>query len=351
LNQVQCQECHGNKAVVAYLDVDTNLTQAERYFYTGSIHMIFLGLAIIMALFFGFYILFRNFINKPLISFRTALASVEKGNLDVNLPAKKNDEIGILEKHFNHMVKNLKDSKQKIDEMHFEQLQRADKLVTLGELAAQMAHEINNPAAIILSRADCVQMEAQKNNDLAKYDEDLQVIMNQVNKVSRITGNMLKYSRKLPKQFILVDLKQIVEESLHILEPRIIKNKITITKQFEVKNSTLQGDAHQLEQVVTNLINNALDAMTEGGKLKLIICLNEDHYLQLKINDNGSGIDDTTVEQIFTPFFTTKSGEKGTGLGLYIVKNICKNHNADIKCFSKPGEETTFTITFKEYKN
>jgi methyl-accepting chemotaxis protein len=112
MNQQKCQGCHEEKPVIAYLDVDTNLTQAERYFYTGSIHMIFLGLAIILALFLGFYILFRTFINKPLIRFRTALASVERGNLDVNLPANKDDEIGKLEKHFNHMVEKLKDSKE-----------------------------------------------------------------------------------------------------------------------------------------------------------------------------------------------------------------------------------------------
>jgi HAMP domain-containing protein len=201
INGKECQKCHGFDPIIAYLDVDTNLTQAERFFHTGSLHMIFLAIAVILILFLGFYYLFNFFINRPLSRFKKALDNVERGNLEVQLPAKKPDEIGTLESHFNNMVLNLKESKQKIDELHFEQLQRADKLVTLGELAAEMAHEINNPAGIVMSRADFIQMDLEKYPNLKKYNEDLDVITNQINKISKITGSILKYSKKLPKEF------------------------------------------------------------------------------------------------------------------------------------------------------
>jgi signal transduction histidine kinase len=343
-----CQSCHGTDPVVAYIDVDTDLTQAERFFYTGSTHMIFLGITIIIVLFLGFYLLFNFYINRPLARFRRALDAVEQGNLDIHLPAQNTDEIGILEGHFNTMVKNLKSSNKKIEEMHFEQLQRADKLVTLGELAAEMAHEINNPAAIIMSRVDYLQLQSMRDDKLKQYEEDMDVIINQVQKVSNITRSILKYSKKRPKQFSRINLQHIVEESLNILEPRLIKRKINMNKQYTDDQPFISGDAQQIDQLITNLVNNAIDAMDESGMLTIRISHDSTEQIRLEIIDTGHGMDADTKNQIFSPFFTTKTAGKGTGLGLYIVKNIVNNHSATILCESELDKGTTFTIVFRE---
>jgi signal transduction histidine kinase len=272
---------------------------------------------------------------------------VEQGNLTVSLPAEKNDEIGMLEKNFNKMVSKLKKSQMQIEEMHFEQLRHADKLVTLGELAAEMAHEINNPAAIIMSRADYLQMESDNNYQLENYKEDLEVILNQTQRVSKITQNILKYSKKLPKNFEKINLIEITNESLKILEPRLNKYNIQLIKNFKMSNATIVGDLTQIEQVITNLVNNGIDAIGQNGEMKIDIESTEKNLIKLKISDNGEGIEEHILDKIFSPFFTTKKGNKGTGLGLYIVKNICKNHNAEIICHSKIGKGTQFIITFK----
>lgn len=345
-NKPQCQQCHGDEEILAYLDIDTNLTQAEKYFYTGSTHFIFLAILIIIVLFIIFYAVFNHLINKPLLRFNEAMDMVEDGDLDARLPAKKKDDIGKIEDHFNRMVKKLQITQNQIEELHFEKLRHADKLVTLGELAAEMAHEVNNPAAIIMSRADYLQMESSNNSNLNKYDDDLDVILKQIDRVSKITGNILKYSKKLPKNFQEIDLIQIIDESLSILEPRIRKKNIGLTKTYGINKALIKGDSTQLEQVLTNLVNNAIDAMDEKGKLVIRLRKNEAQKIQLIISDNGEGIDEHNLEKIFTPFFTTKTGNKGTGLGLYIVRNICKNHNADIVCESKKGYGTSFIITF-----
>ncbi len=350
LNRTDCQSCHGTGEYIAYLDVDTNLTKAEVNFHTGYLHMIFLAGAIIIILFLGFYYLFNFFINKPLNRFKKALDDVEKGDLNTRLPSEKPDEMGLLEKHFNHMVINLKESKQKIDELHFEQLQRADKLVTLGELAAEMAHEINNPAGIIMSRADYIQMDIDQNPGLKKYNEDLEVMINQVSKISKITGSILKYSKKLPKEFHRIDLKKISEESLNILGPRLAKKGIDVERIYDSDKTEIKGDSTQMEQVMTNLVNNAIDAIDKKGKIIIGIREVDAERILWYINDSGSGMDKNTQEQIFSPFFTTKSADKGTGLGLYIVRNICKNHNAEVECESNPGEGTTFNIIFPTIK-
>jgi signal transduction histidine kinase len=346
-NKPSCQACHGEKSSIAYLDIDTDLTQAEVNFYTGSIHVLFLAIAIIIVLFFGFYFLFNHFINRPLTKFITALEEVERGNLSLQIPVKKQDEFGVLGRHFNRMVSKIRESQETIEELHSEQLRRADKLVTLGELAAEMAHEINNPAGIIMSRADYLKIEAFKDQGMLKYSEDFDVIIDQITKVSKITSNILKYGKKLPKEFHTFDLVKVVKESLSILEPRIIKKKINLTKQIDSDTCEIYGDSQQIEQVVINLVNNAIEALQDLRELTIGIQGNQNEC-KFWVKDSGEGIAEEALEQIYSPFFTTKPPEMGTGLGLYIVRNICKNHNAEISCESTLGKGTTFTITFKK---
>ncbi len=355
INEVNCQSCHKQGKIIAYLDVDIHLTPAERAFYTGSVHIIFLSVLMILFLFFGFYIMFNYFINKPLIRFVDALDYVDSGNLNIQLPGRNDDEFGKIEGHFNRMVRHLRESREKIDEMHFEQLQRADKMVTLGELAAEMAHEINNPAGIIMSRTDYLLLEAGDNRFLKDYIEDYEVIQKQIEKVSAITGNILKYSKKIPKKSQLINLGQLVENSLHILEPRIRKYNINIQRDFTCEATCekprIIGDQQQIEQILINLFNNAIDAIHNSGEIKISVKCLDKGDIELSIADNGIGMPEEIRSQIFSPFYTTKPPEKGTGLGLYIVKKICDSHNAQITCFSEENKGTTFIITFMGERN
>ena len=165
-------------------------------------------------------------------------------------------------------------------------------------------------------------------------------------KVSKITGNILKHSKKTEKDFTEISAKKIIEESLLIFEPIVKKKNIKLLKEFKTEDGIIFGDAYQLDQVLTNLLNNAIDSLQEDGELKLVLKKNEEEKIQIIVSDNGEGIDSKNIDQIFSPFFTTKLADKGTGLGLYIVKNICKNHNAEINCESEKGKGTSFIITF-----
>ena len=246
------------------------------------------------------------------------------------------------------MVERLQNSQGEIEDYHLEQLQRADKLVTLGELAAEMAHEINNPTAVIMSRADYMQLELDDHPDFQRYQDDLNVIMNQVTKISRITGSILKYSKKLPKNFSPIDLNKVIDESITILEPRFHKKKIHFNRHIQCQGCHIIGDSMQCEQVITNLLNNAIDALEPEGRLDIYMHCPDQQHVVLKISDNGCGMDESTRKQIFTPFFTTKAQGLGTGLGLYIVKNICHNHGAEISFESEEGKGTSFTVTFNK---
>jgi len=287
-------------------------------------------------------------INIHLLSeLKRALEEVEKGNLNLQLAIKKQDEIGSIKARYNNMVKRLDATQEQVKELHLEQLQRADKLVNLGELAAEMAHEVNNPAAIILSRTDYLNIQSQENSHLAKYSEDFQVIMDQIEKVSKITGSILKYSKKLPKKFSAFDLNNTIRESIQFLTPRLEKKQISAHLEFNTEPAIIFGDPQQIEQVIINLVNNAVDAMPEGGKMFISIKNSEHGYIDLSVRDTGYGINSEVQQKIFSPFYTTKAPDKGTGLGLYIVNNICKNHEAIITCTSEPGAGAEFSIRFK----
>jgi signal transduction histidine kinase len=245
------------------------------------------------------------------------------------------------------MVNKLRESKTRIEELHAEQLQRADRLVTLGELTAEMAHDINNHTAIIMSRADYLNLETTTDKKISDYSEDLNTILYQSNQVSKITGTILRHSKKYPKLNQKIDLVSTVVDCLNILNPLIVKNKIIVTKKIPGNSVIILGDQLDIEQAIMNLLTNAFDAIENDGRIEIVVDKNSDGKIVLSINDNGSGIEPSVLDQIFQPFFTTKSIERGTGLGLYIVKKICDNHSAEITCKSELGIGTTFTIQFK----
>jgi len=211
INEEKCQSCHEkSQNPIAYLDLDTNLTKAETVFFTGSSHMIFLGVLVIIILVVGLYFIFTYLINKPLAKLNTALKLVQRGNFEINILEGKNDEIGKVYNRFNLMVNKLKSSREEIEELHFEQLQRADRLTTLGELTAQVAHEVNNRTAVIMSRADFLEMESSKQEKLKSYNEDFKTILEQTNKISAITKNLLRHSKQTHCQKKKINLEKII---------------------------------------------------------------------------------------------------------------------------------------------
>ena len=341
-----CQSCHEEKGMIAYLDIDSNLTSSESKFYTGSVHMIFLGWAVILILLAGLYFIFNKFINSPLKRLVFALSDVESGNLNVSLDVKENDEIGTVNKHFNAMTSKLRTSREQIDQMHLEELQRLNRLKTLGELTSQTAHEVNNHIAIIMSRADYLSMETTKVPALKKYAEDLHVLLDQSSKISEITGNILKYSKKKSVELKEINLVDVVNEFVMVYEPLLLKQNILLRTDFKLEKAFTIGDSVQINQILTNLISNAADAIVDDGIITISLSASNDERINLAVTDNGPGIDKEREKEIFSPFFTTKNTQNNTGLGLYIVKKICENLNAQIKCNSEQGTGTTFIISF-----
>ena len=331
--------------MIAYIDVGANLTPAETKFYTGTRHMIFLGIVVLLVITTGFYFIFQSFINRPLQKLINAMRDVKNGKLNTHLAVERDDEFGTVNRNFNMMVDRLYNSQEEINKLHFQQLQHADRLITLGELTSETAHEINNHTAIIMSRADYLSLEANQSSNISPYADDINVILSQTEKISEITRNVLKHSKKTEKNFEEVNLADVIKSTLKTLEPILRKRKINLSRYVDLNNAVIRGDSLQLEQALTNLVLNSIDAVDTDGSLEISLKSENSSYA-VTVSDNGSGIDDSIKDQIFSPFFTTKSGGKGSGLGLYIVKNICKNHNADITMISEKEGGTTFKILF-----
>ncbi len=349
LNSKECQSCHKESQAIDYLDVDTELTTAEAVFYTGSKHMIFMGIAVILILLTGLYFIFSFFISNPLNILIRALKTVEAGSLDVELPGKRDDEMGSVFRRFNLMTKNLKSSRDENAELHFEQLQRANRLKILGELTSQMAHEINNHTAIVMSRADYLNLESGNKNELDTYRDDFKVILDQTVKISTITNSILRHSKKALKKREILNLVDSITKSLQLVQPLLEKNDIHSKLNLEIDKAFILGDALEIEQVLINLIKNSIDAIETNGKIQISLKQKViDNKFELIISDNGCGIEEDNLSQIFSPFYTSKSQDKGTGLGLYIVQNICKNHKIDIKVESTQNQGTSFILTFNE---
>ncbi len=215
-----------------------------------------------------------------------------------------------------------------------ESIANVSQLASLGELVDTVAHEINTPVGIISALVDSIKLTISNE----EFSDEIASITKQINRISQYTRSLLNYSRRLPFNPAATDLVPIAEEILNLLGHRFRRNNITITKKYGDIIPKVYIDKDLMEQVFLNLINNALDAVARGGEIVLEIKNNTTAYSEyfplpnciICVNDNGNGIDDAVADKIFEAFFSTKEQGKGTGLGLYIVKNIITKHHGKI---------------------
>ncbi|MBU0561631.1 MAG: hypothetical protein KJ799_14070 [Bacteroidetes bacterium] len=229
-----------------------------------------------------------------------------------------------------------------------EKLNHAAKLASIGELVDTVAHEINTPAAIISAETDALLLH---NCDPKHCFEELKIIKQQTRRIGNYTKSLLSYSRRMPFRPINNDLKELLDECLFLLSPRINSKKVDIELSISNNIPKFIFDRSRLEQVIINLINNAIDFTKSDPKIKIEAVIDKfefnqksNDYVLIKISDNGTGIPQANLDSIFEPFFSTKSLSKGTGLGLSISKAIVKRHNGHIEVQSELGKGTSFKI-------
>jgi PAS domain S-box-containing protein len=220
-----------------------------------------------------------------------------------------------------------------------EQLRRTERLAELGTVASGMAHEIGTPMNVILGRAEYL-MDRVTEEPIKK---GLQTIVTQVERITKVMNQLLSFARRRAPEQRALDLRDVVETSVEIFQERLARNRIQVRLELDDQCPKVHADADQMNQVLINLIMNAVHAMPEGGTLRIGMApANE--MVRLTVADTGHGIPPEVMANIFNPFFTTKEFGKGTGLGLTVVKGILEEHGASIAATSEPGKGTTFTI-------
>ena len=221
------------------------------------------------------------------------------------------------------------------------QLLHADRLVTVGQLAAGMAHEINEPLGGILGFAQLI----QKTPDLPEQVmRDLDKIVKAAIHTRDIIRKLMLFSRQMPTQKSATDLNERVLSCLDLLEPRIRKGGIRVVTELDTAVPVIVADPAQIHQILVNLVVNAVQAMTPGGTLTLRTS-HDGERVSLSVEDTGCGMTPETKDRIFVPFFTTKDIGEGTGLGLSVVLGIVTAHGGDIAVESEPGRGSRFTVT------
>jgi two-component system, NtrC family, sensor kinase len=226
------------------------------------------------------------------------------------------------------------------------QLSQAEKLSSIGLLAAGVAHEVNTPLAVISSYA---QMLAKQVNGDAKKSELLDKITRQTFRASEIVNSLLNFSRTSTTEFASVDLNRVIQDTLMLLEHQLKVARVKVVQELQPQLPPIYGNTGKLQQVFLNLFLNAKDAMASGGTL--MVTTNNGHNVQVTVADTGTGIAQEHIPRIYDPFFTTKTKPKtghsgGTGLGLSVTYGIIQEHAGKIRVNSKPGEGTTFTMEF-----
>jgi len=234
-----------------------------------------------------------------------------------------------------------------------QQMIATERLASLGTLSAGVAHEINNPLAIINESVGWMRLILQK-DELAEmprkkdFEKALGKIEKGVDRARRITHQLLETVRKNNSVFTQVDLKEVAQEAVELLGQETKNRDIHFFYEMEESACTIWSDPYQLRQVLINLLTNAIHSMDTGGRITIILKAGVDDII-LTIRDTGNGIPKENLDKIFEPFFSTKSPGKGTGLGLFVTRSIIDKLGGKVTVKSRLGHGTSFSITLPKY--
>jgi len=295
------------------------------------------------------WILIRR-ITRPLVTLRDTAEAVGRGDFTRRIADFSNDECGELAEAFNRMTENLQASRTELEKAvgtlkaTQSQLIQSEKLSAVGQFVAGIAHELNNPLTSVIGFSELLQ-----NMDLEpKYKGHLDHIARAATRCHKIVHSLLGFSRQQEPERKLVLLHNVVDAVLEIVSYDMRTNNVTIERNYAPGLPPILADAHQIQQVILNILSNARQAMESfrrDGLIRLSTGATATH-VWLRIKDNGPGMRREVLSRIFDPFFTTKAQGKGTGLGLSLSYGIIQEHHGSIRAESEPGDGAEFILEF-----
>ena len=278
-------------------------------------------------------------IQRPMVELQEKIGQVSEGNLNVAVSfSRRNDEIGDLGRNFNHMMQQLRESREEIERLHRTQMSRAEHLATLGELATGLAHEIRNPLAGIAGVIEIIGRDLPSTSPARAVVKDVRL---EIARINRTLTDLLETARPRPPQVRRSNLNTTVEHAVMLARQQVLSRPIKIELQKAPELPEVEHDSDQIHQVLLNLLLNAVQAMEGAGTVRVEIGSRDD-YASVVVSDTGRGISPQNLPNIFRPFYTTKGN--GTGLGLSLAHRIVEDHHGRIEVSSVVGKGSKFTV-------
>lgn len=282
---------------------------------------------LIAALIFGIGTVIR--LIKPILELKKGVDSLSREGFEKEIKIKTGDEIETLTSAFNRMVSDLKSS--------IREKERLSRLAAMGELSARLAHEIRNPLNAIEGAASYI----SKNYKGELITEFLHIIKEEVNRINILATSLLNFSKPILPQPSLSDINELIEETVRLISQEYSDREVLLEASLDKNIPSVMFDKNQIKQVIINLLLNALEASEKGHKVE-VTSERSDGLIVVSVKDSGKGISEKEMENIFKPFYTTKT--KGTGLGLAIAEKILKEHGGEIRVESTNGRGSKFSL-------
>lgn len=371
---------HSGKKITGGVRVVSSLDEAQSYLSKKRDWTFILTLCSILVILITLTLLFGKLVGNPIRKLVEAMSKAEKGDLEAEAHIRSRDELGELGRHFNRMLKTIRETHDQnvqllsqvnqfneeltrkieaatselakrneelklLNEALFEsqrQLSQSEKLAALGQVTATMAHQIGTP---LNSISGYIQLMLQEGNFHSTDRDRLKIIETQLDRLADSVKNLLSFTRQPKPQLRPLNMNGVLEELIHLSEPWLLARRVKLFSSFSSDLPLVSGDPTQLQTLFLNLITNALDAMHDGGSLKIETReILDGKWLKISITDTGIGITEESRKKIFEPFFTTKKMGEGTGLGLAICEKIVKEHSGRLEMESEVGKGSTFSV-------
>jgi two-component system, NtrC family, sensor kinase len=378
LNEKSCYtaECHyhkEDKKFAGLINLKMSLGNLDKAVEQNQSRMISTNVMVILILSLSVGIFIWFFVHVPVNKLILGTKEISSGNLGYKINSKGKDEIGLLGASFNEMSRDLKNAKQEITSWSnqlenrvkdkTEELEKTqkrniqiEKMASLGQLSATVAHELNNPIAGILTYSKLIQKKLNKDDvgedEKKKIIKQLKMIESESQRSGDIVKNMLLFSRQEAVEMKGTDIREVIESSIDLIAHHLQLHNIELKKYFQVNLPQIYIDENQIKQALLALFVNAVEAMEDNGTMTIKTDWKKPNdFIQIHISDTGKGISEDVRTQIFEPFFTTKNAVKGVGLGLSAVYAIVHKHNGEIAVESEIDKGTTFIINLPLKQN
>ncbi|MBI5056812.1 MAG: HAMP domain-containing protein [Nitrospirae bacterium] len=356
--------CHAHpegQKILGFVEADLSLAFLDEALFKQGLALTAYVVIFVIAVSVFLGIIIYKIVSKPVRDLVSGMEEVAGGNLNYSVSIKSADEMGVLAQTFNSMIKDLKAARdqsekftqtleaevakktEEIQKTHTN-LMQTEKLASLGRMAAGVAHEINNPLTGVVTFAYLLKKRFPANSS---ESEDLNVIIEQAERCSKIIKNLLTFARATPSEKGKVSINDILSRTIFMVQNQEKFHHIKFNINLETFQFIIVGDPSQFQQIFLNMFINAADAMNGRGNIFVAtrrMTENNKAYVEIEFTDEGSGIKEEDMPKLFEPFFTTKPVGKGTGLGLSVSHGIVKHLGGYIKVQSAVGKGTSFFV-------